>query len=55
MTATQFVIAAFVLLIGGLLLPLPSGWRAALFLALIALSVLAFLGGSMQWISSIFY
>jgi hypothetical protein len=55
MDATQFVIAAFALLIVGLLLPLPSGWRAALFLALIALSVLSFLGGSMQWLTSIFY
>jgi hypothetical protein len=55
MNATQFVIAAFALLIGGLLLPLPYGWRAALFLALIALSVLTFIGGSMQYIASIFY
>ena len=55
MTATEFVIAAFALVIGGLLLPLPSGWRMALVLALIALSVLTFLGGSMQWIASIFY
>ena len=55
MDATQFVIAAFALVIIGLLLPLPSGWRAALFLVLIALTVLTFLGGSMQWLASIFY
>ena len=55
MDASLFVIAAFAVLIIGLLLPLPSGWRSALVLALIALSVLTFIGGSMQWIASIFY
>jgi len=55
MDATEFVIVAFALLIGGLLLPLPSGWRMALVLALIALSVLTFIGGSMQYIAAIFY
>jgi hypothetical protein len=54
MTTTQFVIAAFALVIGGLLLPLPSGVRAALFLALIALAMMTFLGGGMQYLSSLF-
>ena len=55
MTGIQFVIAMFALLIGGLLLPLGSGMRMALFLALIALAVLTFIGGGMQFITSIFY
>jgi hypothetical protein len=55
MTATTFIIAMFALLIGGLLLPLGSGTRAALFLALIALAVLTFIGGGMQYIASLFY
>ena len=54
MTTTQFLIAAFALVIGGLLLPLPSGVRAALFLLLIGLAVLTFLGGGMQYLSSLF-
>ena len=54
MTTAQFLIAAFALLIGGLLLPLSSGVRAALFLALIALAMMTFLGGGMQYISSTF-
>jgi hypothetical protein len=54
MTTTEFLIAVFALLSGGLLLPLSSGLRAALFLLLIALSVLTFLGGGMQYIASLF-
>jgi hypothetical protein len=54
MTTAQFLIAAFALVIGGLLLPLPSGVRAALFLALIALTMMTFLGGGMQYLSSLF-
>ena len=55
MTATAFLISMFALLVGGLLLPLSSGVRSALFLALIALAVLTFIGGGMQYIASIFY
>ena len=54
MTTTQILIAAFALVIGGLLLPLPSGVRAALFLLLIGMAVLSLLGGGMQFISSLF-
>ena len=54
MTTAQLVIAAFALLIGALLLPLPSGVRSGLFLALIALVVMTFLGGGMKYITSMF-
>ena len=54
MTAGQLVIAVFALLIGGLLLPLSSGVRSALFLALIALTVLTFIGGGMHYVASLF-
>jgi hypothetical protein len=50
MTVAQLIIAAFALLLGGLLLPLPSGARTALFLALIVLGVLTFIGGGMQYL-----
>jgi len=54
MTTAQLVISAFALLIGGLCLPLGHGWRSALFLALIALAVLTFLGGGMQYFMGLF-
>jgi hypothetical protein len=54
MTTTQILIAAFALVIGGLLLPLPSGARAALFLLLIGMAVLSFIGGGLQYLSSMF-
>jgi hypothetical protein len=54
MTTTQFVIAAFALVIGGLMLPLPSGARTALFLLLIGLAVLTLIGGGMQYFASLF-
>jgi hypothetical protein len=54
MTTTQLVIAGFALLIGGLLLPLPSGVRSGLFLLLVALSVMTFLGGGMQYVLDLF-
>jgi hypothetical protein len=54
MTTAQLVIAVFALLIGGLLLPLSSGIRTALFLALIAIGVMTFLGGGMQYVMSLF-
>ena len=54
MTTAELVIAAFALVIGGLMLPLPSGARVALFLLLIGLAVLTLLGGGMQYIASLF-
>jgi len=54
MTTAQLVIAAFALVIGGLLLPLPSGARTALFLLLIGMAVLTLLGGGMQYIANMF-
>jgi hypothetical protein len=54
MTLSQFLIAMFAVLIGGLLLPLPYGARMAIFLALIVLSVLTFIGGGMHWVMRMF-
>jgi hypothetical protein len=54
MTTTQFVIAVFALVIGGLMLPLPSGVRTALFMALIVLGVMTFIGGGMQYVLGLF-
>jgi hypothetical protein len=54
MTTTQFVIAFFALLIAGLLLPLPYGARLTIFMGLIVLGVLAFIGGGMQYLISLF-
>ena len=54
MTTTQLVMTAFALLIVGLMLPVPSGVRSGLFLALVALMVLTFLGGGMQYFMSMF-
>lgn len=54
MTTAQFVIAAFAVLFGGFLLPLPSGARSALVLALIALVVFTLIGGGMQYVASLF-
>jgi hypothetical protein len=54
MTTAQFIIAAFALVIGGILLPLPNGVRSALVLLLIALCVLTFIGGGMQYVVSLF-
>ena len=52
MTKTEFVIIAFVLVLGALLLPLSSGARSALVLALIALSVFTLVGGGMDYVAS---
>ena len=54
MTLSQLIIALFALLIGGLLLPLPSGARMGLFLALTALAVLTFLGGGVHYLLRMF-
>jgi hypothetical protein len=55
MTATEgIVVAAFAVVLIGLALPLPSGARSALVLALIALSVFTLLGGGMEYLLSFF-
>jgi hypothetical protein len=54
MTKTQIVMSAFAVLIVGLMLPLPSSIRSGLFLALVALAVLTFLGAGMHYITSLF-
>jgi hypothetical protein len=54
MTITEFLAGAFALFIIGLLLPLPSGVRSALFLALVALGVLTVLGGGTEYLLSFF-
>jgi hypothetical protein len=55
MTLTQFLIALFAVLIGGLMLPLPYGVRMGFFLALTSLAVLTFLGGGMNYVLSFFH
>jgi len=55
LTTTQFIIAAFALLLGALLLPLSYGVRTALFLLLIGLVIMTLIGGGMQFLTSIFY
>jgi len=54
MTLSQFLIALFALLIGGLLLPLPYGARMALVVALTALCALTFIGGGMHYFLRMF-
>ena len=54
LTKTEIVIIAFALLLGGLLLPISSGARSALVLALIALLVFTLIGGGMDYVTSLF-
>jgi len=54
MTTLQFLISVFAVLIGALLLPLSYTMRMFLFLLLIGLAVLTFIGGGMQYIASMF-
>ena len=54
MSTPQIVLVAFAVLILGIVLPVPSGVRSALVLALIALSVLTFIGGGMQYVIHLF-
>ena len=54
MTTQQSLIVAFVVLIIGLMLPVGSGIRSAIFLALIALTVITFIGGVMQYLLNMF-
>jgi hypothetical protein len=50
LTKTEIIVFAFVVLLGALLLPLSSGARSALVLALIALSVFTLIGGGMDYV-----
>ena len=54
MTTAQFVIAVFAVLIAGLMLPLSHAARSFLFLLLIGLAVMTFVGGGMQYVKSLF-
>jgi hypothetical protein len=54
MTAIEFIIAVFAVLIAALLLPLSYTTRMFLFLLLISLAVFTFIGGGMQYIASMF-
>lgn len=50
LTLTQVLIGLFALIVFGLLLPLSSGKRSALLVALIILGVLTFIGGSTHYL-----
>jgi hypothetical protein len=54
MTKQQLIVSAFVVLIIGLALPLGHGLRSAIFLLLVALTVMTLLGGGMQYVLSLF-
>jgi hypothetical protein len=54
MTTLQFVISVFAVLAGALLLPLSYTARMFLFLLIIGLGVLTFIGGGMQYLASMF-
>lgn len=54
MAAPELLIAVFALLIIGLLLPVPSGVRSALFLALVVLGVLTFISGGVEYLIGYF-
>lgn len=48
MTIAELLIAAFAILLGGLMLPLSYGMRVAIFLALAVLAVLTFIGAGVN-------
>lgn len=54
MTNEQMVLLTFSLLIGGLMLPLSSGKRATLWVALIIASVMTLAAGSMLYVRGLF-
>jgi hypothetical protein len=54
MTTAELLAGIFALLIIGLMMPVPSGVRSALFLALVALGVLTFVGGAVQYLLGFF-
>ena len=53
MTAIQFVLAVYAVIIIGLMLPLPSGARTVLWMALIIVSAMTLLGGGAQYAISL--
>ena len=54
MSAEQFVLVVFGLIIGGLLLPLSPGKRAALWVALIIATVMSAAAGTMVYVTGLF-
>jgi hydrogenase/urease accessory protein HupE len=54
LTKAEIVIAAFVLVLGALLLPLSTGARQALVLLLIALCIFTLVGGGMDYVVRMF-
>ena len=54
MTLKQFLIVLFVALVVGIALPVSSGVRTALFVALVAFAALLLIGGGTQYIISLF-
>lgn len=54
LSKAEIVAFAFVVLFGGLLLPLSHGARSALVLVLIALSVFTLVGGGMDYVAGLF-
>ena len=55
MTITQLLLIIFFVLLCGLALPLSYGKRMALFLALVVVAVLTFLGGGVQYFLGLFH
>jgi hypothetical protein len=55
MSLKQFLIAIFVLLVVGLVLPVSSGIRTAIFVALVAFIALLLIGGGTQYLLGLFH
>jgi hypothetical protein len=53
MTITQIVLGVYAVLILGLIMPVSSGIRTALFMALIIVSAMTLLGGGAQYAISL--
>ena len=54
MTTKEYIIIAYGILIIGLVLPFSYAVRMGIFLLLVGLTVMVFLGGGMHWIASLF-
>jgi uncharacterized membrane protein YccC len=54
MTLKQLLVALFVALMVGLVLPVSNGIRTALFVALVAFTALILIGGGTQYVISLF-
>ena len=54
LSTSEFVVLVFVLLIGGLALPLSYAARMTIFMLLIGLIVMTMLGGGMQYLTGLF-